>query len=46
VIIEYHNAIGFAPKDAPLFRTTLRKTGRLTEHAMTVKDMCRWRSAA
>ena len=43
MIIEYLDAtgIGFAPKDAPFFRTTLRKTGRLTEHAMNVKDVCR-----
>jgi integrase/recombinase XerD len=30
-----------APKESPLFRTAYRKTGRLTENAMYVVDVCR-----
>ncbi len=43
MIEEYLHVAGFdaGPKDAPLFRTAYRKTHRLTEHAMNVKDVCR-----
>src|SRR5262249_31678195 len=33
--------IGFAAKDAPLFRTAVRKEQRLTDHGMHVNDICR-----
>jgi site-specific recombinase XerD len=43
VIFAYLDAAGLrnAPKDAPLFRTAYLKTGRLTENAMYVVDVCR-----
>jgi site-specific recombinase XerD len=43
MILEYIEAAGIrnAPKDAPLFRTASRKTGRLTDHGMQVVDVCR-----
>ncbi len=30
-----------APKRSPLFRTLYRRTGRLTDEALTVVDICR-----
>lgn len=43
MIVEYIDAAGIqnAPKDAPLFRTALRKTGQLTTNSMYVVDVCR-----
>jgi site-specific recombinase XerD len=43
MIFEYLDAAGIrnAPKDDPLFRTALRKTGRLTDRGMHVVDVCR-----
>jgi len=43
LITDYIRAaqIGFAAKDAPLFRAAVRKEKRLTEHAMHVNDICR-----
>jgi site-specific recombinase XerD len=43
MIREYIDGAGLsaAPKDALLFRTTVRKEKRLTEHAMHVNDICR-----
>lgn len=43
MIVEYINAAGIlnAPKDAPLFRTALGKTGMLTKNSMHVIDICR-----
>src|SRR5215831_13222138 len=43
MIHDYIRAAGLssAPKDAPLFRTTVRKEKRLTENAMHVNDICR-----
>ena len=42
-LFEYIEAAGLgdAAKDTPLFRTALRRTGRLTESGMNVVDMCR-----
>jgi len=42
-IFEYLEAAGIAakPSTAPLFRTTIRRTKRLTLHSMTAADMCR-----
>ena len=43
VLDQYIEAarLGDAGKDTPLFRTALRKTGRLTETGMNVVDVCR-----
>jgi len=43
MLFEYIDASGLrdATKDAPLFRTAFRKTGRLTNNAMQVVDICR-----
>jgi integrase/recombinase XerD len=43
MLFEYIDAAGLrdAAKDTPLFRTAYRKTGRLTNHAMYVVDICR-----
>ena len=43
MISEYLDVAGLrnAPKDAPLFRTAYKKTGRLTGHALYVVDICR-----
>ncbi len=43
MLFDYIDAAGLrdVPKDAPLFRTAYRKTGRLTEHALAVVDVCR-----
>lgn len=42
-ILQYLDTAGLrgAAKDAPLFRTTVRKTKQLTERAMSGIDMCR-----
>ena len=43
MIFEYLDAAGLrnARKDTPLFRTAYKKTGRLTENALYVVDVCR-----
>lgn len=43
MIFEYLDAAGIrnAPKETPLFRTALRKTGRLTDRGMYLVDVCR-----
>ncbi len=43
IIGAYIDAAGlrFAPKEAPLFRSTVRKEKRLTENVMHVNDVCR-----
>jgi len=43
MIFEYLDAAGLrnARKDTPLFRTAYKKTGRLTNNAMYVVDVCR-----
>jgi site-specific recombinase XerD len=43
MIFEYIDAAGLrdAGKDTPLFRTALRKTGRLTDTGVNVVDICR-----
>jgi hypothetical protein len=43
MLFEYIDAAGLreGPKDAPLFRTAYKKTGKLTENAMYVVDVCR-----
>lgn len=43
IIFEYIDAAGIrsAKTDTPLFRTAYRRTGRLTDHAMHVVDICR-----
>ncbi len=43
MLFEYIDAAGLrdAPKDAPLFLTAARKTGRLTRNGMYVVDVCR-----
>lgn len=42
-ILQYLDAAALrgAPRDAPLFRTTVRKTRELTDRSMTGIDMCR-----
>jgi integrase/recombinase XerD len=41
ILFEYIDVAGirFAPKDAPLFRTGIRKTGQLTQNGMNVLDV-------
>ena len=43
MLFEYLDAAGLrhARKDTPLFRTAYKKTGRLTENALYVVDICR-----
>jgi len=43
VIVSYIEAAGLqdAPKVSPLFRAAFGKTGRLTDHAVHVNDICR-----
>jgi site-specific recombinase XerD len=42
-LLEYLDAAGLraAPRDTPLFRSTYRTSGALTERAMTGVDVCR-----
>ena len=42
IIAAYIDRAGFAgaPKDAPLFRAAIRKTGRLTQRPIHVNDIC------